>query len=139
MKALDRIRDYVVWGRLAEGGMADVWLARHVGLNTPVVIKTLKLGGIDGDRFQVERLLDEARLEARIASPHVVRALDTGTHEGAPFLVKEYVDGLDLRVVARGRQLALQRTMPLWYVSEVARQTAEALEARTGWGSCTVT
>lgn len=126
MKPLDRIRDYVVWGRLAEGGMADVWLARHVGLNTPVVIKTLKL---KRDEFRLERLFDEARLEARIASPHVVRVLDTGTHQSTPFLVKEYVDGLDLRFVARGRQVALERTMPLWYVSEVARQTAEALGA----------
>jgi len=129
MKPLDRIRDYVVWGRLAEGGMADVWLARHVGLNTPVVIKTLKLAGIEGDHPRLERLFDEARLEARIRSPRVVRVLDTGTHDGTPFLVKEYVDGLDLRVVARGRQVALKRTLPLWYVSEVARQTAEALEA----------
>lgn len=129
MKPLDQIRDYVVWGRLAEGGMADVWLARHVALNTPVVIKTLKWEGVERRGSPITRLLDEARLEARIASPHVARVLDTGTHEGAPFLVKEYVDGLDLRVVARGRQLALRRTMPLWHVSEVARQTSEALEA----------
>jgi O-acetyl-ADP-ribose deacetylase (regulator of RNase III) len=129
MKPLDRIRDYVVWGRMAEGGMADVWLARHVDLHTPVIIKTLKLAGVDGDRSEVTRLYDEARLEARIGSPRVVRVIDTGTHEGSPFLVKEYVDGLDLREVARGRQLALGRTLPLWCVSEVARQTAEALEA----------
>lgn len=129
MKPLARIRDYEVWGRLAEGGMADVWLARHVGLNTPVVIKTLKLAVVDEDRSRLERLFAEARLEARIATPHVVRVLDTGTHEGTPFLVKEYIDGLDLRFVSRGRQVALQRTMPLWYVSEVARQTAEALES----------
>jgi hypothetical protein len=37
----------------------------------------------------------------------VVRGIDTGIHEGAPFLVKEYIDGLDLREVARGRQLTL--------------------------------
>jgi serine/threonine-protein kinase len=126
MKALERIRDYVVWGRLAEGGMADVWLARHVGLNAPVVIKTLKVAA---DRARIERLLDEARLEARIRSPRVVRVLDTGTHDDSPFLVKEYIDGLDLRVVSRGRQVTLGRTLPLWYVNEVARQTAEALEA----------
>jgi O-acetyl-ADP-ribose deacetylase (regulator of RNase III) len=129
VRPLDRIRDYVVWGRMAEGGMGDVWLARHVGLNAPVVIKTLKLAHIETDGSLVKRLLDEASLEARIVSPYVVRVLDTGTHDGAPFLVKEYVDGLDLRQIARGRQLALERTMPLWYVCEVARQIANALEA----------
>jgi hypothetical protein len=49
MKPLDRIRDYVVWGRMAEGGRADIWLARHVGLSAAVVIKTLKLAGLEGD------------------------------------------------------------------------------------------
>ena len=134
MKPLDRIRDYILWGRLAEGGMGDVWLARHAGLGVPVVFKTLKsLAGIeDGTRF--ERLVTEGRLEARISSPHIVRIYDMGTHEGSPFLVQEYVDGLDVRELAEGRKQAMGRSFPLWFVCEVVAQTAHALEAahRTG-------
>ena len=128
MSSIDRIYDYAIWGRIAEGGMGDVWLGRHLGLNMPVVIKTLKLESL-GDAEHASRLLAEARMEARISNAHVVRVVDTGMHDGAPFLVKEYVDGLDLRAVAHSRQIAMRRTMPLWFVCEVGRQIAEALEA----------
>ena len=37
-----RIRDYEVWGRLGEGGMSEVYLAKHAILGVPVIIKTLK-------------------------------------------------------------------------------------------------
>lgn len=33
---------YDVWGRIGCGGMSEVWLARHVGLSVPVVLKTLR-------------------------------------------------------------------------------------------------
>ena len=33
---------YDVWGLIGEGGMSDVWLAKHEGLAVPVVIKTLR-------------------------------------------------------------------------------------------------
>jgi O-acetyl-ADP-ribose deacetylase (regulator of RNase III) len=134
MKPLERVRDYVLWGRLAEGGMGDVWLARHVGLGVPVVLKTLKSVGALEDETRFERLLTEGRLEARLSSPHVVRVFDAGTHDGAPFLVQEYIDGLDARELSLGRREAIGRTLPLWFVCEIAAQTAHALEAahRTG-------
>src|SRR5271170_2143017 len=126
MKPLERVRDYILWGRLAEGGMGDVWLARHVGLGVPVVLKTLKGAGAADDEGRFDRLVTEGRLEARISSPHVVRVFDTGTHEGAPFLVQEYIDGLDVRELSLGRRDAIGRTLPLWFVCEIAAQTAHA-------------
>jgi serine/threonine-protein kinase len=133
MRPLERIRDYVLWGRLAEGGMGDVWLARHAGLGVPVVIKTLR-GADAKDEGRYERLVSEGRLEARISSSRIVRVFDTGTHEGEPFLVQEYVDGLDVRELSASRKAAIGRTLPLWFVCQIAGQTAEALEAahRTG-------
>ncbi len=109
--------------------MSEVWLAKHMGLGMPVILKTLKadVGASGEDRR--ERMFDEARLMARVTSPHVVRALDTGEHEGVPFIVQEYVDGIDLAELDRRRRAALGVGLPLWFVCEVIDQTCEALVA----------
>lgn len=121
---------YEVWGRIGQGGMSEVWLAKHVGLGIPVILKTLKpeLGNTHG-RDPRDRMLAEARLMARVTSPHVVRAVDTGEHEGVPYIAQEYVDGIDLAELDRRRRAALGVGLPLWFVSEVIDQTADALQA----------
>jgi len=124
-----RIRDYEIWGRLGGGGMGDVWLGRHVVLATPVIIKTLRpeLGGSLQERLQ--RVVTEARLMARITSPHVVRALDVGTHDDVPFVVQEYVDGIDLNELDHARRDCLGLGLPLWFVCDAAAKIAHGLHA----------
>ena len=140
-----RIRDYEVWGPLGEGGMSQVWLAKHDVLAIPVVIKTLRTERVDGappsgaavtqaaQSFSrgdaANRLLLEARMTARISDPRVVRALDAGIHEGTPYLVQEYVDGIDLEELDRRRREALGVGLPLWFICDVMKQTCRALHA----------
>jgi serine/threonine-protein kinase len=124
-----RVDRYDVWGRIGAGGMSEVWLAKHVGLGMPVILKTLKAELGQSGRDPRERMLDEARLMARVTSPHVVRAIDTGEHEGVPFIVQEYVDGIDLAELDRRRRASLGVGLPLWFVCEVIDQTCDALVA----------
>jgi serine/threonine-protein kinase len=116
---------YEVWGPISEGGMSRVWLARHRELATPVIIKTLLEGGEDA----FNQLRNEARITARVPSPRVVRALDVGVYEGTPFLVEEYVDGLDLAELDRKRRQALGRGLPLWFVCTVVNTIGDGLES----------
>lgn len=115
--------------------MSDVFLARHVDLSAPVIVKTLKLS-VDADAEErAKRLRTEAVITARIRSHRVVRPLDVGvTEEGTPYLVQQYVDGLDLLELDASRRRALGVGLPLWYVCEVTAQMASALAAahRTG-------
>ena len=129
-----RIRDYEVWGRLGGGGMGDVWLARHVVLASPVIIKTLKpeLGGSAQEREQ--RVVTEARLMARIHSANVVRALDVGSHQGMPYVVQEYVDGIDLNELDHSRRDSLGLGLPLWFACDAAAQIARGLRAAHQYG-----
>jgi O-acetyl-ADP-ribose deacetylase (regulator of RNase III) len=124
---------YEVWGRIGAGGMSEVWLARHVALGMPVILKTLKTergpGSSGSRRDPRARMLEEARLMARVTSPHVVRAIDTGEHDGVPYVVQEYVDGIDLAELDRRRRAALGVGLPLWFVCEVLDQTFDALQA----------
>ncbi|CAN5314881.1 hypothetical protein BH09MYX1_BH09MYX1_15570 [soil metagenome] len=122
-----RLRDYEIWGRLGEGGMSEVWLGRHTVLALPVILKTIK-GSLSG-ACPADRVIEEARLMARITNPRVVRALDAGEHEGVPYLVQEYVDGIDLAELDLRRRGSLGVGLPLWFVCHVMRQAASALHA----------
>src|SRR4051812_12203286 len=126
-RAGSRIRDYDVWGRVGEGGMSEVWLAKHTVLNVPVIIKTLRAAISASDASGAARVLNEARLMARVTSARVVRAIDAGLHEGTPYLVQEYVDGIDLAELDRRRRGALGVGLPLWFVSFVMREICQAL------------
>jgi serine/threonine-protein kinase len=127
---------FEVWGSIGQGGMSKVWLARHVELSVPVIIKTpLRTADSPADNRQaLMQLRTEARLMARVPSSHVVRAVDVGMHDGNPYLVQEYVDGLDLAELDHARRAALGRRLPLWFVCSTVAEMARALESahRTG-------
>ncbi len=125
-----RIRDYEVWGRLGQGGMSELWLAKQSVLLQPVVIKTLRRDIAAGlGSSGVARLLNEARLMVRIASPRVVRAIDAGVHDGTPYVVLEYVDGLDMAELDARRRASLGLGLPLWFCAHVMGQVCLALNA----------
>ena len=125
-----RVHDFEIWGRLGEGGMSEVWLARHVVLSVPVVFKTLRRVIADEvGEAGAQRMFDEARLMARVTSPRVVRAIDAGILEGTPYLVQEYVDGVDMAELDRDRREALGVGLPLWFVCHVMDETCRALHA----------
>ncbi len=76
-------------GTLGVGGMGEVHRAWDAALERPVAVKFVK----GGDPKEAERLLLEARLQARVEHPHVVRVHDTGTLEGRPCIVMQLVEG----------------------------------------------
>lgn len=133
MRTLD-IPAYEVWGLLGEGGMSEVWLGKHKALAAPVVVKTLRrhLRKTTPDAA-ADRILSEARLMARVSSPRIVRALDAGhvvdQGQSTPFLVQEYVDGLDFAELDGRRRAALGVGMPLWAVCRAMREVCLALRA----------
>src|SRR3954470_7522073 len=89
---------YALLGHLATGGMAEVWLARQLGLQgfeKIVVIKRARPELTDGDTTQF--FLDEARLVATLEHPNIAQVYEIGFANGAYFFVMEYVDGADLR------------------------------------------
>jgi eukaryotic-like serine/threonine-protein kinase len=114
--------------QLGAGATARVWLAFDTVLERLVAIKMLE-SPIGGDTDHIERFRREARAVARLRHPHIVGVLDSGEHEGVPFIVFEYVDGETLkeRIQRVGR---LTITEAVAFVIEVAR----ALEAAHAQG-----
>jgi serine/threonine protein kinase len=88
---------------LGSGGNGVVVAAMHLELRARVAIKFVDPEALKDD-VAAARLLREARATARIPSEHVAGILDVGTLEsGAPYLVMELFDGVDLATLIQER------------------------------------
>jgi serine/threonine-protein kinase len=92
---------YRVIDRLAAGGMAEVYLAESAGIEgfkKTVAIKRVLPHLSEKKRF-IAMFLDEARLSANLSHSNVVQVFDIGVGDKTYFIVMEYVDGADLKLV----------------------------------------
>lgn len=101
---------YFLVRKLAEGGMAEIFLAKQVGVEgfeRNVVIKRM-LQHLSSVPDFVSMFLDEARLASRLAHPNIVQINDLGYADGCYFICMEYLAGEDfstmLRTSARRRE-----------------------------------
>jgi serine/threonine-protein kinase len=105
-----RISDKIELVRLlGTGGMGSVWLAEHSGLETQVAVKFMSKEVLCDPALSA-RFAREAKLSARIKSPHVVQIFDYATtDDGIPYIVMEMLDGEDLETrLQSGRELSLE-------------------------------
>lgn len=113
---------YQVEDILGQGGLGVVVAAVHLALRQRVAVKFLLPAGmsVPGAR---ERFLREAQAAAAIQSEHVTRVLDIGTfHTGAPYIVLEYLSGVDL-----GQMLKARGRLPIPEAIDLVLQTCEAI------------
>ncbi|HEY6476337.1 MAG TPA: serine/threonine-protein kinase, partial [Polyangia bacterium] len=98
-----RLGRFQIIGRLATGGMAEVYLALSgelPGYRTLLVVKRI-LPHLASNRQFIGMFLDEARLAALLDHPNVVRIIEVG-HDGEEyFLAMELVQGKPLSAVLR--------------------------------------
>ena len=106
LKAGDLIGRYTVLRKLATGGMAEIFLARHEGpkgFSKLVVVKRV-LAGLEQTARFVEMFLDEGRLSAQLSHPNIAQTFELGEHQGRFHLAMEYVSGESLgKVVKRAK------------------------------------
>ncbi len=119
---------YFLVKKLAEGGMAEIFLAKQMGVERfekNVVVKRM-LAHLSGVPDFVAMFLDEARLAATLAHPNVVQILDLGLEEGCYFIAMEYLAGEDFSTVIRSA--AKKGTyVPLNIVLKVVADAAHGL------------
>ena len=78
--------------RLGAGGMGEVYLATDLALDRPVAIKVLPTHAA-GDPGRRERMVREARAQAKISHPNVGHIYFIGEHEQLLYFAMEYVAG----------------------------------------------
>ena len=126
-----RVGNYCIQRLLGAGGMGVVYLAeRDDGVYAQTVaIKLLQPTRLVADAQQRERLLsgfdDERAILAQLQHPNIVRILDGGrTEDGVPYLVMEYVNGVDLLSHCHRRQLDVEARLRLF--AKVCQAVQEA-------------
>jgi Tol biopolymer transport system component len=83
--------------------MGEVYRARDPRLGREVAIKVLPASFSD-DPERLRRFEQEARAAGVLNHPNITAVYDIGSHEGAPYVVQELLDGVTLRsVLATGR------------------------------------
>jgi serine/threonine protein kinase len=101
-----RLDRYELLCPVAQGGMAEVWMARQtgkLGFEKLVAVKTILPKFADDERFQ-RMFLDEAHVSSRIEHPNVAQILDVGEQDDIMYLVMEYVDGDALTTLHRAAE-----------------------------------
>jgi serine/threonine protein kinase len=88
---------YELSRRIGRGGMAVVYLARHVALGREVAVKQLNVLGGDDDPQFAARFLREARTAGRLSHPRIVGVFDYFEHDGSAYIVMDYAEGGSLR------------------------------------------
>ncbi len=90
---------YHILEQLGEGGMATVYKAYDTRLERDVAIKIIRRGAFPPDQLEhmLKRFEREAKSLAKLSHPNIVKVHDFGEHEGAPFLVMEYLPGGTLK------------------------------------------
>ncbi len=113
---------YVLLERLGEGGMGQVFKARHQALGRVVAVKILRRDHV-ANAEAVQRFEREVRAAAQVSHPNIVLAYDANRVGDTHFLVMEYVDGIDL-----SRLVKKTGPLPVADACEYVRQAALGLQ-----------
>ena len=97
---LRELGEYRLLEKVGHGGMGEVYKAAHTEMDRVVAVKVLPPGHLHNEHV-VARFKREIKAVAQLKHPNVVEAYDAREIEGTRFLVMEYVEGMDLRDVAK--------------------------------------
>jgi serine/threonine protein kinase len=114
-----RINQYETIGMIGRGGMSSVFLARDLRLGRRVAIKFLQ----SNQPELTQRFLAEAQATARCQHDNIVTIHEVGEHDGAPYMVLEYLSGEPLSRLTENGQ-----TLPYTRAVEIMRPVLRALQ-----------
>jgi len=117
---------YVLLERLGEGGMGEVFKARHAKLGRVVALKVIRRERV-AKEDAVRRFRREIQAVAQLSHPNIVLAFDADEAGDHHFFVMEYVEGTDLaKLVKKGGPLPVRDAC--LYVQQAALGLQHACE-----------
>jgi serine/threonine protein kinase/Tol biopolymer transport system component len=120
-----RLGPYEILAPLGAGGMGEVYRARDPRLGREVAIKVLP-AFFSGDPDRLRRFEQEARAAGLLNHPNITAVYDIGSHEGAPYVVSELLEGETLRAEIAGGKIVPRRAID--YATQIAHGLAAAHE-----------
>ncbi|MCC6749206.1 MAG: serine/threonine protein kinase [Deltaproteobacteria bacterium] len=98
-----QIARYTILGKLATGGMSELYIARQTGPSgfaKTLVLKVILPNLADDQQF-IDMFHNEAKLAAMLNHPNVVQIFDFGMDDEIHYMAMEYIEGRNLGVIAR--------------------------------------
>ena len=120
-----RLGPYEVRGLLGAGGMGEVYRAWDARLGREVAVKVLP-ASVASDPDRLLRFEQEAKAAGSLSHPNLLAVFDVGSHEGAPYIVSERLEGETLRDRLAGDDLTPRKAVE--HAVQVARGLAAAHE-----------
>jgi eukaryotic-like serine/threonine-protein kinase len=117
------ISHYQVTDKIGEGGMGEVYRARDTKLGRDVAIKVLP-AAFSADRERLRRFEQEAQAAGALNHPNILVIFHIGTHDDAPYIVSELLEGETLRERMGGAALPQRKAID--YALQVAHGLAAA-------------
>ncbi|GGD50853.1 tetratricopeptide repeat protein [Lacimicrobium alkaliphilum] len=111
-----RLGPYRIIRLLASGGMGAVYLAERADdqYEKQVAIKLIRASAIASEML-LQRFKTERQILAELEHPNIAHLLDGGaTDEGIPYLVMEYVDGVEINQYCTDKQLSIVQRLRLF-------------------------
>ncbi|MEM9191647.1 MAG: protein kinase [Myxococcota bacterium] len=126
---IGRVGRFEILGRVAIGGMAEIFLATQHGeadTDRLLVIKFVRTSL--GDDPQLADLFErEARVVMRLSHPNICHVYEVGKAGGRHYIAMEWIHGVTLRDLYKRAQ-AENAVLPIPIVVKVMAQVAEALD-----------
>jgi len=124
-----KVGRFDVLGRVAVGGMGEIFLARETGHGAASRLLVLKLVKPEMSRQPdlVDLFLKEARVAMRLTHPNICHVYEVGQAAGRNFIAMEWVNGVTLKALLRGAREA-KAPLPVPTCVKITAQVAEALD-----------
>jgi eukaryotic-like serine/threonine-protein kinase len=110
LSAGSRLGPYEIVSPLGAGGMGEVYRAKDPRLGRDVAVKVLPASFSD-DADRLRRFEQEARAAGLLNHPNITAVFDIGSHEGAPYVVSELLEGETLRAALAGGRLSARKAI----------------------------
>jgi tRNA A-37 threonylcarbamoyl transferase component Bud32 len=117
-----RLGKFELIDRVGVGAFGSVYKARDTELDRIVAVKVPRAVPLDNGSDEGDRFFREARSVAQLRHPSIVSVHEVGEHNGLPFLVQDFVEGVTLA------DLLTSERLPPHQAAELVATVADALQ-----------
>ena len=116
---MEKFGKYTIINEIGRGGMGEVYKAHDPMIDRTVAIKIVS-GQLEELAELKQRLYREARSAGRLSHENITIIHDVAEHEGRPYIVMEFLEGVDLKTLIEKR-VDLDLAVKLGYAIQILK------------------